>query len=155
MGKVEDARDTFRQGYNCSQAVLSAFGQDYGLDPVMAYKVAAAFGGGMGHMGETCGAVTGAFMVIGLKYGLTLTDGSQSHRESFTAVQEFAQKFRSMHGSVVCRELLGVDINNHDAFREARKNGIPQKICPKLVEDAAAIVEQLLAGSLTSGAAHL
>jgi C_GCAxxG_C_C family probable redox protein len=154
MGKAEDARATFRQGYNCSQAVLSAFGKDYGLDPVMAYRVASAFGGGMGHMGETCGAVTGAFMVIGLKYGLTVTDGSQSHRESFAAVQEFAEKFRSLHGSIVCRDLLGVNINDHEAFREARKNGVPQQICPKLVEDAAAIVEKLIAGSLTSGAAH-
>jgi C_GCAxxG_C_C family probable redox protein len=154
MGKAEDARATFRQGYNCSQAVLSAFSEEYGLDPVMAYKVAAAFGGGMGHMGETCGAVTGAFMVIGLKYGLTVTDGSQSHHGSFAAVREFADEFRSRHGSIVCRELLGVDINDREAFREAMKNGIPQKICPKLVEDAAAIVEKLIAESLTSGAAH-
>ena len=143
MGKAEDARATFRHGYNCSQAVLATFGRDFGLDPVMAYRVAAAFGGGMGHMGETCGAVTGAFMVIGLKYGLTVTDGSQSHQGSFANVQEFVDKFKSLHGSIVCRELLGFDINNGEAFREARKNGIPQKICPKLVEDAAAIVEKL------------
>jgi len=144
MSKAENASFTFKQGFNCSQAILSAFGEEFGLDPVMAYRVAAAFGGGMGHLGETCGAVTGAFMVIGLKYGMTIADGSQSHREAFSAVQDFVEKFKSRHGSIVCRDLLGVDIKDHNAFREAKKQGIPQKICPKLVQDAAEIVETLL-----------
>ena len=144
MSKAENARSTFKQGFNCSQAVLSAFGEEFGLDPVMAYRVAAAFGGGMGHLGETCGAVTGAFMVIGLKYGMTIADGSQSHREAFSAVQDFVEKFTSRHGSIVCRDLLGVDIKDPNAFREAKKQGIPQKICPKLVQDAAEIVETLI-----------
>ena len=145
MSKAESARATFRKGFNCSQSVLAAFAEEFGLDPVMAYRVAAAFGGGMGHMGETCGAVTGAFMVIGLKYGLTVADGTQSHKEAFHQVQKFAEKFKAINGSIVCREILGVDINDHDAFRAAVKNGIPQKICPKLVQDAADIVEGLLA----------
>jgi C_GCAxxG_C_C family probable redox protein len=144
MSKAENARATFRKGFNCSQAVLSSFGEEFGLDPIMAYKVAAAFGGGMGHMGETCGAVTGAFMVIGLKYGLTVADGSQSHREAFSAVQDFVEQFKSRHGSIVCRDLLGFDISDRNAFREAMKQGIPQKICPGLVQDAAEIVETLI-----------
>ena len=144
MSKAENARATFTKGFNCSQAVLSSFGEEFGLDPIMAYKVAAAFGGGMGHMGETCGAVTGAFMVIGLKYGLTVADGSQSHKKSFSAVQDFVEQFKSRHGSIVCRDLLGFDISDRNAFREAMKQGIPQKICPKLVQDAAEIVETLI-----------
>ncbi len=94
MSKAENARATFRKGFNCSQAVLSAFAEEFGLDPIMAYRVAAAFGGGMGHMGETCGAVTGAFMVIGLKYGMTVADGSQSHHDAFHQVREFSKKFK-------------------------------------------------------------
>lgn len=144
MSKSEDARATFLKGFNCSQAVLSSFGEEFGLDPVMEYKVAAAFGGGMGHMGETCGSVTGAFMVIGLKYGLTVADGSQSHREAFGKVRDFAEQFKARHGSIVCRDLLGFDISDRNAFREAVKQGIPQKICPRLVEDAAEIVEKLI-----------
>jgi C_GCAxxG_C_C family probable redox protein len=144
MSKAENARATFRKGFNCSQAVLSSFGEELGLDPVMAYKVAAAFGGGMGHMGETCGAVTGAFMVIGLKYGLTVSDGSQSHWEAFSAVQDFVKQFKLRHGSIVCRDLLGLDISDRNAFSEAMKQGVPQKICPKLVQDAAEIVETLI-----------
>ena len=144
MSKAESAQATFLKGFNCSQAVLSSFGEEFGLDPVMAYKVAAAFGGGMGHMGETCGSVTGAFMVIGLKYGLTAADGSQSHREAFGKVRDFVEQFKSLHGSIVCRDLLGFDISDRNAFREAMKQGIPQKTCPKLVKDAAEIVETLI-----------
>lgn len=144
MSKAEDARATFMKGFNCSQAVLSSFGEEFGLDPIMAYKVAAGFGGGMGHLGETCGSVTGAFMVIGLKYGLTVADGSQSHREAFSAVRDFVEQFKSRHGSIVCRDLLGFDISDRNIFREAVKQGIPQKICPKLVHDAAEIVETLI-----------
>ena len=54
MSKTDDARATFRQSFNCTQAVLAAFSEDFGLDPIMAYKVAAETGGGMGHMGKTC-----------------------------------------------------------------------------------------------------
>ena len=144
MTKSEAASDTFRKGFNCAQAVLSSFGEEFGLDPVMAYRVAAAFGGGMGHMGDTCGAVTGAFMVIGLKYGLTVADGSQAHWEAFSAVQEFVEEFKSRNGSIVCREILGFDISNRAKFREAMKQGVPQKTCPKLVRDAVEITEGLL-----------
>ena len=144
MSKADDALATFSKGFNCTQAVLATFGEEFGLDPIMAYRVAAGFGGGMGHMGHTCGAVTGAFMVLGLKYGMTVADGSQSHHEAFHAVRDFAGRFKSLHGSIVCRDLLGFDISDRSAFREAVKQGIPQKICPKLVQDAAEIVETLL-----------
>jgi C_GCAxxG_C_C family probable redox protein len=144
MSKAEEAGVAFGKGYNCTQAVLSAFSDDFGLDKVMAYKVAAAFGGGMGHMGKTCGAVTGAFMVIGLKYGLTTTDGSQSHKEAFRKVREFSEEFRKKHGSITCSKLLGADFSNPGEFREAVKKGIPQQICPKLVQDAAEMVESMV-----------
>ncbi len=144
MSRSEIASATFRKGFNCAQAVLSSFGEEYGLDPIMAYRVAAAFGGGMGHMGDACGSVTGAFMVIGLKYGLTVADGSQSHWEAFSAVQEFVEEFKSRNGSIVCREILGFDISDRVKFKEAMKQGIPQKICPKLVRDAVEITEGLL-----------
>jgi len=93
---------------------------------------------------RTIGAVTGAFMVIRLKYSLTVADGSQSHREAFSAVQDFVEQFKSRYGSIVCRDLLGFDISDRNTFREAIKQGILQKICPKLVPDAAEIVETLI-----------
>jgi hypothetical protein len=76
---------------------------------------------------------------------MTVADGSQSHRDAFHQVREFSKKFKELNGSIVCREILGVDINDREAFREAVQKGIPQKICPKMVQDAAEIVERLLA----------
>ena len=144
MSKGEEARATFRKGFNCTQAVLGSFAGDFGLDETMAYRVADGFGGGMGHMGKTCGAVTGAFMVIGLKYGMTAVDGTQSHREAFARVREFSEKFREKHGSITCATLLGFDISKREEFSQALKDGVPQKICPQLVQDAAEIVESLI-----------
>ncbi|MDD5648467.1 MAG: C-GCAxxG-C-C family protein, partial [Dehalococcoidia bacterium] len=116
MGKADDALDTFMGGFNCSQAVLSAFSADYGLDPVMAYRVGAAFGGGIGHLGETCGAVTGAVIVIGLRYGMTVNDGSQSNRQAYDKVLQLAAEFRERNGTIKCRELLGFDIEDREAY---------------------------------------
>jgi len=144
MSRSDDAVTTFSKGFNCTQAVLSRFSVEFGLDRVTAYRVASAFGGGMGHMGYTCGSVTGAVMVIGLKYGLTVADGSQSHWEAFSAVREFVEEFTRRNGSIVCNDLLGFNIDDRAKFREAMKQGIPQKICPKLVRDAVEITEGLL-----------
>jgi len=80
MDEVEHAVSCFKDGFSCSQAVLSAYGEQFGMNREMALKVSGAFGGGMGHLGETCGAVTGAFMLVGLKYGKTrVEDEPQAH----------------------------------------------------------------------------
>ena len=147
MSKADDAVNTFISGFNCSQAVLSAFSADYGLDTVMAYRVGAAFGGGIGHLGETCGAVTGAVLVIGLHYGMTVNDGSQSNRQAYDKVLELAAEFKARNGTIKCRELLGFDIEDREAFHAALKQGgfrAPQSICPKAVKDAAEIVTSLI-----------
>jgi C_GCAxxG_C_C family probable redox protein len=144
MGKAENAREMFKSGFNCSQAVLTSFAGDFGLDEANAKRVAAAFGGGMGHMGKTCGAVTGAIMVLGLRYGMTVNDGTQSNNTSYDKVQEFANKFRAKHGSITCLKLLGAGYESRKELLEAIDKGIPQKICPGLVYDAAAIVEALI-----------
>ncbi len=147
MSKADEAVNTFISGFNCSQAVLSAFSADYGLDTVMAYRVGAAFGGGIGHLGETCGAVSGAVMVIGLHYGMTVNDGSQSNREAYNKVLQLAADFKSRNGTIKCRELLGFDIEDREAFHSALKKGgfrAPQSICPKAVKDAAEIVASII-----------
>src|SRR4030066_960128 len=107
MSDVEKAGACFNEGFMCSQAVLSAYAEQFGLDHEAALRVSAAFGGGMGRMGETCGAVTGAFMVIGLKYGRTAVQDPQSHEKTTRLVKEFVDRFKAIHGSIVCRELLG------------------------------------------------
>ena len=144
MGKIEEAVSCFDEGFMCSQALLSTYGGQFGLDSETALKVSAAFGGGMGRMGETCGAVTGAFMVIGLKYGRTAVQGAKSHENTNKLVREFVDDFKSRNGSIVCRELLGCDLSTREGQKAFMEKDIRTTFCSRLVRDAAGIVEQLL-----------
>lgn len=138
MRRVEEAVSCLKEGFSCSQAVLSAYGTEFGLDREIALKVSGAFGGRMGRMGGTCGAVTGAFMVIGLKYGKTEAEDNQTREKAYSLVRGFVAEFESRNGSVICRELIGGDIGTPEGMKTARN------VCPKLVTDAAEIIERLL-----------
>jgi len=144
MNRVERAVSCFKEGFSCSQAILSTYGEQFGLNREMALKVSGAFGGGMGRMGETCGAVTGAFMVIGLRYGKTKVEDEQTKERAYNLVKEFVDKFRSRNGSIVCRELLGCDISTSDGMKIIREKKFITTLCPKFVHDAAEIIEQIL-----------
>ncbi len=141
MSKKEIAVELFNKGYACSQAVLATYSEELGLDYELALKVSTAFGGGMGRLGEVCGAVTGAYMLIGLKYGKVKEEDSQSKEMAYELVNKFSDKFIEMNGSINCRELIEVDLKSDD------KNIIAEKvktICTKAVKDAAVIIEELL-----------
>jgi C_GCAxxG_C_C family probable redox protein len=98
----------------------------------------------MGRLGETCGAVTGAFMVIGLKHGRTRAEDEETAEIAYGLVQEFADKFKARNGSIACRELLGQDISTPEGVELAREKGLFATRCPRFVRDAAEIVEQVL-----------
>ena len=144
MSKVEQAVSCFEKGFVCSQALLSTYGTRLGLDPVIALKMADGFGGGMARMGETCGAVTGAFMVIGLKYGRTVLEDTEAHEKTYSLVREFIHQFKSRNGSIMCRELIGCDISTTEGLHTAREKKLFTSICPKYVRDAAEIIENIL-----------
>lgn len=144
MDKVERAVSCFKEGFSCSQALLSTYGAQFGLNREMALKVSGAFGGGMGRMAETCGAVTGASMVIGLKYGKTRVEDEQTKEKAYSLVKEFVDKFKSRNGSIICRELLGCDISTPRGMALAKEKKLIDTLCPKFVQDAAEIIEQIL-----------
>lgn len=144
MDKVERAVSCFKEGFSCSQALLSTYGAQFGLNREMALKVSGAFGGGMGRMAETCGAVTGAFMVIGLKYGKTRVEDEQTEEKAYSLVKEFVDKFKSRNGSIICRELIGCDISTPKGMALAKEKKLIATLCPKFVQDAAEIIEQIL-----------
>jgi C_GCAxxG_C_C family probable redox protein len=144
MSKIENAVSMFAEGFVCSQALLATYGTQLGLDREIALKAAAAFGGGMGRMGETCGAVTGAFMLIGLKYGNIKAKDKKARRKTYELVKEFVSKFESLHGSIKCKDLLGHDISTQEGWNVAKKKKVFKTVCPKYVEDAARIIEQIL-----------
>ena len=124
--------------------MLSSFGEELGLDQELALRVAGAFGGGMARMGETCGAITGALMVIGLKYGMTKAKDEGARDKTYKLAQEAMTRFKARHDSIVCRELLGYDLSKPEERKAAFEKGLFTTLCPQFVRDAVEIVEQLL-----------
>ncbi len=110
----------------------------------MALKVAGAFGGGMGRLGETCGAVTGALMVIGLKHGKIKDDDDEARERTYELAQEFTARFRARNESLLCRELLGHDLNTPDGMKAVADKQLFLALCPRFVRQAAEILEQIL-----------
>ena len=134
---------TFGKRYNCAQAIFSVYGEALGLDKETALKVACGFGGGMARLGGACGAVTGACMVIGLKYAsaLPVAQDPASREKTYATMQEFERRFVEKNGSTVCRELLEVDLLRGDKQVIAQR---VQEVCPRVIKDAAEILETLL-----------
>ena len=144
MKNVDKAVSCFKEGFSCSQAVLSAYAEQLGLDMNNALKVSGTFGGGMAGMAETCGAVTGAFMVIGLKYGKIKPEDEESKRKAYALVKEFVEEFKAKNSSIVCKELLGCDISTSQGIQEFKDKNFINTVCPGLVKDAAEILEEFL-----------
>ncbi len=103
MNNVQNALTIFENKYSCAQAVAAACGPQLGLDKDIALKVASAFGGGIGGRGETCGAVSGALIVLGLKYD---AQDAQAKEKIYQLARTFIEKFCVCHSSIICKELL-------------------------------------------------
>jgi C_GCAxxG_C_C family probable redox protein len=141
MNHIDLALSRFAEGFNCSQAVFSSYAQ--GMDEEIALKIASGFGGGMGRMADTCGAVTGAMMVLGLRFGGTTPDREAKERV-YAKIREFAERFKARNGSLVCRDLLGCDIGTHEGYEAAKERSLLTTMCPKFVRDAAEVLEEML-----------
>jgi C_GCAxxG_C_C family probable redox protein len=129
---------------NCSQAVLETYARSMGMPEDTARRVAAAFAGGMG-MGSECGAATGAFMVIGMKYGKTKDEDPGADEKTFSKVAEFIKEFKARHEHIGCSELLGVDMSTAEGVRQAMGKGLFTSACPKFVRSSSEILDKLLA----------
>jgi C_GCAxxG_C_C family probable redox protein len=143
-GPVDIAVQRFRDGFNCSQSVLLAFADDFNLPPDVALRVAAPFGGGIARAGETCGALTGALMVLGLRYGTTIASDQEAKERQYQLARDLMAQFQRRHGSTLCRELLGCEIMTPEGRQRAHDRGLFDQICPRLVADAAERVKELL-----------
>lgn len=144
MTKSEIALSTFREGFSCSQAVFTAFSDDSGLDHEAALKLSQALGGGMGHLGQTCGAVTGAFLAIGLKHGRIRAEDMAARDRTYALMKTVADRFRTRHGSLTCPGLLGCDIGTAAGLAEAQAKNLFQTSCADYVREAAELLEELL-----------
>ena len=142
--KAELARDYFHQGFNCSQSVLTAFSNDYGIQPETALRIATGFGGGICSKGEICGAVTGAYMALGLKYGRVSAEDTAARDLTYKKMREFDAAFIAEHGSLVCKKLLDGDLNNSDEREALVKAGKFEKSCTVFVQTATHLANNLL-----------
>lgn len=144
MDPVETAAGHFEAGFNCAQAVLAAYAAGRNLDERGALKLATGFGGGMGCLGEQCGAVTGAVMALSLAHGRETLADTESKGKTYGLVKEFAARFKAEHGTLVCRELLGVDIGTPEGMAAAQEKALFTTVCPVYVRDAARFVGELI-----------
>jgi C_GCAxxG_C_C family probable redox protein len=144
MSRSDAAADDFKKGFSCSQAVLAALSGPLGLDRERALKISQSFGGGMARLGLTCGAVTGALMAIGLKYGRTRAEDEGAREKTYALVRDFIGQFKARHGSIVCNDLIGADMSTAEGHDQAAARGVFELLCPKYVRDAVEILEKIL-----------
>lgn len=125
---------------NCAQTVFSLHANDLGLKEETALKIASGFGGGMA-CAETCGAVTGAYMVIGMKHGHS-SSNPEAKANTKLKIQQFNEKFKTVHGSLICKELTGHDISTAEGAAAASKEGVFGSKCPHFIKTACNILEK-------------
>jgi len=141
MDKAQIAGDLFKEGYNCAQAVALAFKDELGIDEKTLLKLSSSFGGGMGRMREVCGAVSGMFMVAGVLFGTDDVGDNKKKAEHYALIQKLAAKFKEENGSIICRELLGVEgANTAPKPSERNEKYYKKRPCEMLVRDAARII---------------
>lgn len=132
MTNQERAASLHGNGYNCCQAVLLTFCDELGVDPVTAFKIGEGFGLGMGGMENTCGALSGAIMLAGLKNSDGDLDHPKTKAGTYRISRELTEAFKEKTGALVCRDLKGID------------TGKVLCSCPKCIDSAVQIVEEIL-----------
>ena len=140
-GALRLANGRFARGFNCAQAVFSAFAGRFGVTSDFALRLSAPFGAGVARQGEMCGALTGALMVLGLQYGQVRPEGKE---QMYLTAREFADVFRQRHGSVLCRDLVGHDISTPEGLQTARQQNDFARVCPVLVDETAKALMKFL-----------
>jgi C_GCAxxG_C_C family probable redox protein len=134
------AVDLFNQGYNCSQSVYCAFCDVTGMDRDEAFKISSSFGGGMGRLGEVCGALTGAFMATGMLLSGTDEKNKVAKEEQYARIKELGHRFLEEKGSLLCRDLTEINKTRPEEFRD----GVKVKDCEHLVAYAARMLDEYL-----------
>jgi len=141
--RIDAASECFKSGFNCAQAVFSAYAPLVGVTEEDALRIAAGFGGGMGRQQEVCGAVTGALMVIGCKSGSITVDSSAKER-TYAQVNDFSMEFRRLHGSLLCRDILGCDLSTVEGRRQVEEKRLSTVVCLPCVQDAGRLLEETI-----------
>ncbi len=128
--------------FNCAQTVFSLFAKEIGIDETTALKIASGFGGGMA-CAETCGAVTGSYMVIGMKHGHSTSD-SEAKANTKLRIKNFNEAFKQKHGSLLCKHLTGFDVSTPEGSAAATESRVFETKCPEFIKTACVILEKEL-----------
>jgi C_GCAxxG_C_C family probable redox protein len=123
MTKQDKAKETFLSGMNCAQAVFSAFAPDCGITEDQAKMIASVYGGGIARSGRICGAVNGAFMAIGAKYGYKDPKETGNKDKACQLTKKFIEEFTKRNGAIICNDLLGYDISDDAQNKKGLKQG--------------------------------
>ncbi|MCX6132418.1 MAG: C-GCAxxG-C-C family protein [Ignavibacteriales bacterium] len=140
--RVDDATDRFKRGFNCAQAVFSAYAPLLGIEEADALRISTGFGAGMGRQQEVCGAVTGALMVIGSKHGMSDASDVSAKERTYAEFREFTRCFHQLHGSISRRELLGCDINTEEGKKDYAERRLSATVCLPCVQNACKLLEE-------------
>jgi len=134
----------FEMGFHCSQSLLEAYAEEFGIEPELARKIASALAGGSTVGGE-CGAVSGGYLVLGLRHGRTIPAHGDVNREKelFDRVKLFVDEFKKRHGSINCCELLGIDVFTDQGREEGLRGNLFATRCPRFIQDAIVILDEL------------
>ena len=142
MDKKAFALQQFKSGYNCAQSVLSAFARDLGIDENTAIRITSGFGGGMGRQQLTCGALTGAYVVIGYLHGMHAPDDDLANEKAAKMIQKFTTDFKNKYGHSDCYSLLGIDLNTEEGKREAEEKNLYELKCEKFIIEIVDMLEK-------------
>ncbi len=144
MTHKEKAFELLKQKYHCSQALLGAFAEDFGLALKTAFKISACFGGGM-RQGTTCGCITGGLLVLGLAFGFTDPQDKELETYGNRKTEEYICAFRErMQGDIYCRDILGKDISVPEEMAVIRQEGLILQKCPRAFFASIEILEKML-----------
>lgn len=143
--RVEKAVQTFESGFGCAQSVFSTYADLFGMDRETALKLASPMGGGIGRMREVCGTVSAMALLAGLKEGNTDPMNEEGKERIYLLVRQMSDRFREENGSIICRELLGIQEREQSAKPDKRtEEYYASRPCSRLVASAARIVEEIL-----------
>lgn len=143
MERSEKAAELFLSGNNCAQSVLLSFADELKFSKELALKMAAGFGGGMGKQQETCGAVTGAIMVLGILKGEHVNNNDELKSAAYDSVKELIRDFKAEYKTTQCSELIGCDLNTPEGSAKFKDEKIMETICAGCVRKAVEIIEKI------------
>lgn len=144
MKKEKTAINYFKNGFNCAQAVLISYRDEVNMQDNDLLKISCGFGAGMGRLQDTCGAVSGAYMVIGLKYGKYYKEDDEAREKTYSLVREFEIEFKKINKTTNCKELLGCNLLTEDGKKYYTDNNLKEKVCIKCIEDSIKILDKLV-----------